>query len=74
MNKKVSYKKQFYIDLHIHKGAAIVDRNYYILTNLLSDEEIRIVTSIIDHIERGEKRIGTLSLERRSSYAVINKQ
>ena len=51
-----------------------MDRNYYILTNLLSDEEIRIVTSIIDHIERGEKRIGTLSLERRSSYAVINKQ
>ena len=46
------------MDLHIHKGAAIVDRNYYILTNLLSDEEIRIVTSIIDHIERGEKRIG----------------
>lgn len=35
-----------------------MDRNYYILTNLLSEEELRIVTSIIDHIERGEKRIG----------------
>lgn len=35
-----------------------MDRNYYLLTNLLSDEEIRIVTSIIEHIERGEKRIG----------------
>ena len=55
---EIIIKNKFYIDLHIHKGAAVVDRNYYILTNLLSDEEIRIVTSIIDHIERGEKRIG----------------
>lgn len=35
-----------------------MNTNYYILTNLLSDEEIRIVTSIINHIERGERRIG----------------
>lgn len=32
--------------------------NYYILTNLLSDEETQIITSIIKHIEHGEKRVG----------------
>ena len=32
--------------------------NYYILTNLLSEEETKIVTSIIHHIECGEKRSG----------------
>lgn len=35
-----------------------MDRNYYLLTNLLSDEEIRIITSIIEHIEKGEGRVG----------------
>lgn len=32
--------------------------NYYILTNLLSEEETQIITSIIKHIEHGEKRVG----------------
>lgn len=32
--------------------------NYYLLTNLLSEEETKIVTSIITHIEQGERRTG----------------
>ena len=28
--------------------------NYYLFTNLLSDEETRIITDIIGHIERGD--------------------
>ncbi len=32
--------------------------HYYIFTNLLSEEETKIITSIIHHIERGEKRSG----------------
>lgn len=39
-----------------------MEKNYYLLTNLLSEEESRVVTSIIDHIERGEKRIGIQQL------------
>ena len=35
-----------------------LNKNYYILTNLLSEEETNIITSIIDHIESGEKRVG----------------
>lgn len=35
-----------------------MNKNYYILTNLLSEEETNIITSIIDHIENGEKRVG----------------
>lgn len=35
-----------------------MDGNYYILTNLLSDEETQIITSVIKHIEHGEKRVG----------------
>lgn len=35
-----------------------MDRNYYLLTNLLSDEETKIIMSIIGHIEQGERRIG----------------
>lgn len=35
-----------------------MNKNYYILTNLLSEEETNIITSIIDHIEKGEKRVG----------------
>lgn len=35
-----------------------MNKNYYLLTNLLSDEEIKIITSIIKHIENGERRIG----------------
>lgn len=33
-------------------------QNYYLFTNMLSDEERRIVTSIIGHIECGEGRVG----------------
>ena len=32
--------------------------NYYILTNLLSDDERRVITSIIKHIERGKSKVG----------------
>ena len=35
-----------------------MNKNYYILTNLLSEEETGIITSIINHIERGEGRVG----------------
>lgn len=35
-----------------------MNRDYYLLTNLLSDEETKIITSIIKHIENGERRIG----------------
>lgn len=35
-----------------------MEKNYYRLTNLLSEEETRVVTSMIEHIERGEKRVG----------------
>ena len=35
-----------------------MNSSYYLLTNLLSDEEQSIITSIIHHIENGEKRIG----------------
>lgn len=30
----------------------------YLLTNLLSEEETRVITSIVDHIEKGERRVG----------------
>ena len=32
--------------------------NYFLLTNLLSEDEKKVVTSITRHIERGEKRVG----------------
>ncbi len=38
--------------------SSFLNKNYYILTNLLSEEETNIITSIIDHIEKGEKRVG----------------
>ena len=31
---------------------------YFLLTNLLSEDEKRVITSITAHIERGEKRVG----------------
>lgn len=31
--------------------------NYYLLTNLISEEEKRVVTSIVEHIERDEKKV-----------------
>lgn len=39
-----------------------MEQNYYLLTNLLSEEETRVVTSMIEHIERGEKRVGIQQL------------
>jgi len=32
--------------------------NYFLLTNLLSEDERKVITSIASHIERGEKRVG----------------
>jgi len=32
--------------------------NYYFLTNQLSDEETRVVTSIVNHIENNEEKVG----------------
>lgn len=32
--------------------------NYFLLTNLLSEDEHKVITSIASHIERGEKRVG----------------
>lgn len=32
--------------------------NYFLLTNLLTEDERRVITSITAHIERGEKRVG----------------
>ena len=31
---------------------------YFLLTNLLSEDEKKVITSITAHIERGEKRVG----------------
>ena len=31
---------------------------YFLLTNLLSEDEKRVITSITAHIERGERRVG----------------
>jgi len=35
-----------------------MNHNYFLLTNLLSEDERRVITSITSHIERGEKRVG----------------
>ena len=35
-----------------------MNKNYYLLTNLLTEEETKIITSIIQHIENDERRIG----------------
>lgn len=32
--------------------------NHFLLTNLLSEDEVRVITSIAEHIEKGEKRVG----------------
>lgn len=32
--------------------------NHFLLTNLLSEDEMRVITSISEHIEKGEKRVG----------------
>ena len=32
--------------------------NYFLLTNLLSEDERKVITGIAAHIERGEKRVG----------------
>ena len=40
------------------KGETRMEQNHYLLTNLLSEEEERIITSITAHIEKGGKRPG----------------
>lgn len=35
-----------------------MNKSYYLLTNLLSEEETKIITGIIKHIENDERRIG----------------
>ncbi len=35
-----------------------MNRNRYLLTNLLSEEETRVITSIVEHIEKGERKVG----------------
>lgn len=32
--------------------------NYYLLTNLVSEEEKKVLTSIISHIEHGDGNVG----------------
>ena len=39
-----------------------MNKNYYLLTNLLTEEETKIITSIIRHIENDERRIGVHQL------------
>ena len=39
-----------------------MNSSYYILTNLLSDEDSRIIRSIIRHLENGERRISIQQL------------
>ena len=40
------------------KEEQAVGDGYFLLTNLLSEDEKRVITSITAHIERGEKRVG----------------
>lgn len=40
----------------------ITNSSYYILTNLLSDEDNRIIRSMISHIENGERKLGVQQL------------
>lgn len=49
--------------------------NHFILTNLLSEDEKRIITSIASHIERGKKRVGIQQIAKEnflSSTYIIN--
>ena len=39
-------------------GKPVMGDNYFLLTNLLSEDERKVITSIASHIERGEKRVG----------------
>ena len=39
-------------------GGLCMGDNYFLLTNLLSEDERKVITSITAHIERGEKRAG----------------
>ena len=40
---------------------------YFLLTNLLSEDEKKVITSITAHIERGEKRVGIQQIADRKS-------
>ena len=39
-------------------GDSRMKSNYFLLTNLLSEDERKVIASIMSHIERGEKRVG----------------
>ena len=45
-------------EFDIFRKAALEMSNYYILTNLLSDDERRVITSIVRHIELGGNKVG----------------
>ncbi len=45
-------------EFDIFRKAALEMSNYYILTNLLSDDERRVITSIVRHIELGGNTVG----------------
>lgn len=34
-----------------------MNKSYYLLTNLLNDEERKVIASIVEHIEKGERRV-----------------
>ena len=42
----------------LQKGGSTINSSYYILTNLLSDGERRVITSIVRHIELGGPKVG----------------
>ena len=39
-------------------GTKMGNGNYYLLTNLISEDEKKVITSIVGHIERGEGNVG----------------
>lgn len=59
----------------VNYGDYLMSQNYYLFTNMLSEEETRIVTSIIHHIERGGRRVGIQKIANEnfvSSTFIIN--
>ena len=45
-------------------------KNYYLLTNLLTEEETKIITSVNRHIENDERRIGVQQIANASGAAL----
>ena len=62
-------------EFDIFRKAALEMSNYYILTNLLSDDERRVITSIVRHIELGGNKVGIqqIASENYGSTAFIRK-